>query len=206
MTAGNSRLTRDDGRGRLFFSRSWWIVTRWSDDPSPVANGTIQLTGVEGRRRRRRKRVSLLVFKVRTISTYFGAGSPSASHSMINGLSFSSILCATWNRSSSEGGCLTTCGGDWTAQSNNQRRKQKINFNSPTEEKKKFQRKLSVDWIDTLAASRLYSESDFRDNSAEPSSHPYMKKRVSSLTTDRHFIYSVFFKHFFLLIWSVSIR
>jgi hypothetical protein len=66
----------------------------------------------------------------------------------------------------------------------------------PPPKKKKNQRKLSVDWIDTLAASRLYSESDFRDNSAEPSSHPYMKKRVSSLTTDRHFIYSVFLTFF----------
>jgi len=43
--------------------------------------------------------------------SYVGAGSPSASHSMINGLSFSSARDFTWNRSSSVGGCLMICGG-----------------------------------------------------------------------------------------------
>ena len=35
---------------------------------------------------------------------------------MTNGLSFSSRRWATWKSSSSDGGCLTICGGDWTAQ------------------------------------------------------------------------------------------
>ncbi len=39
--------------------------------------------------------------------TYWGAGSPSASHSMTKGLSFSSALDLTLNSSSSGGGCFT---------------------------------------------------------------------------------------------------
>lgn len=45
---------------------------------------------------------------------YLGAGSPSASHSMINGLSFSFVCSATWNSSSSVGGSLIILGGEWT--------------------------------------------------------------------------------------------
>ena len=43
--------------------------------------------------------------------TYEGVGSPSASHSMIKGLSFSSGLDLTWKSSSSVGGCLIIRGG-----------------------------------------------------------------------------------------------
>ena len=46
--------------------------------------------------------------------TYSGAGSPSASHSIIKGLSFSSGLDLTWNSNSSVGGCFTIFGGLWT--------------------------------------------------------------------------------------------
>lgn len=46
-------------------------------------------------------------------ATYFGAGSPSASHSMMNGLS-TSPLCATWNSNSSTVGCFTIRGGEVT--------------------------------------------------------------------------------------------
>ena len=126
---------------------------------------------------------------------YFGAGSPSASHSMINGLSFSSILCATWKRSSSEGGCLTICGGDWTVR-RNKREKQKINFNSRQNNKTKKntpdERKLSVYCIDTLVASRA----DFRDSSAKLSPVAFIHmKRVSSLTTD-YLLFIPFFSFF----------
>lgn len=47
------------------------------------------------------------------VGTYFGDGSPSASHSMTKGLSFSPG-CATWNSISSVGGCLMMRGGEWT--------------------------------------------------------------------------------------------
>ena len=43
--------------------------------------------------------------------SYSGAGSPSASHSIINGLSLSSALDLTWNNNSSVGGCLIILGG-----------------------------------------------------------------------------------------------
>ena len=43
--------------------------------------------------------------------TYWGAGSPSASHSIMKGLSFSSALDFTWNSSSSVGGSLIIRGG-----------------------------------------------------------------------------------------------
>ena len=46
--------------------------------------------------------------------TYSGAGSPSASHSIMKGLSFSSGLDLTWNSNSSVGGCFTIFGGLWT--------------------------------------------------------------------------------------------
>lgn len=45
--------------------------------------------------------------------THFGAGSPSASHSMMNGLSVSPND-ATWNSISSAMGCLIIRGGEWT--------------------------------------------------------------------------------------------
>lgn len=47
-------------------------------------------------------------------NTYVGAGSPSASHSIKNGLSFSFDCCATWYSSSSVGGCFIILGGEWT--------------------------------------------------------------------------------------------
>jgi hypothetical protein len=43
--------------------------------------------------------------------THFGAGSPSASHSMMNGLSVSPYE-ATWNNISSAIGCLIIRGGE----------------------------------------------------------------------------------------------
>jgi hypothetical protein len=43
--------------------------------------------------------------------THFGAGSPSASHSMMNGFSVSPID-ATWNSISSAIGCLMIRGGE----------------------------------------------------------------------------------------------
>lgn len=46
-------------------------------------------------------------------STHFGAGSPSASHSMMNGFSVSPYE-ATWNSISSAIGCLIIRGGEWT--------------------------------------------------------------------------------------------
>ena len=51
-------------------------------------------------------------------STHFGGGSPSASHSMRKGLSFSSGLVATWKRISRVGGCFTIRGGLWTRKNN----------------------------------------------------------------------------------------
>ena len=45
------------------------------------------------------------------MNTYVGAGSPSASHSMINGLSLSSALVFTRKSNSSVGGCLMIRGG-----------------------------------------------------------------------------------------------
>ncbi len=51
---------------------------------------------------------------VHTWQTYSGAGSPSASHSMMNGLSFSSARDFTWKSNSSVGGCFTIRGGLWT--------------------------------------------------------------------------------------------
>lgn len=45
---------------------------------------------------------------------YLGAGSPSASHSIINGLSFSFCWVTTWKSNSSVGGCLTKRGGEGT--------------------------------------------------------------------------------------------
>ena len=45
------------------------------------------------------------------LSTYTGAGSPSASHSITKGLSFSSALAFTLNNTSSVGGCLIMYGG-----------------------------------------------------------------------------------------------
>ena len=50
--------------------------------------------------------------------TYVGVGSPSASHSMMKGLSFSSGLDLTWKSSSSVGGCFTIRGGLWTGKKN----------------------------------------------------------------------------------------
>lgn len=55
-----------------------------------------------------------LVRRLRMDFTYFGAGSPSASHSIKNGLSFSLDWTATWYSSSSVGGCLIIRGGEWT--------------------------------------------------------------------------------------------
>lgn len=52
-------------------------------------------------------------------NTHLGAGSPSASHSMMNGLSFSLACSATWNSCSSVGGCLMICGGEWTVAQRN---------------------------------------------------------------------------------------
>ena len=46
--------------------------------------------------------------------TYTGAGSPSASHSIMKGLSFSSARDLTWKSNSSVGGCLIIRGGLWT--------------------------------------------------------------------------------------------
>jgi len=37
---------------------------------------------------------------------------------MMKGLSFSFCCCATWNSSSSVGGCFTIRGGDWTVDKN----------------------------------------------------------------------------------------
>lgn len=45
--------------------------------------------------------------------THFGAGSPSASHSIMNGFSVSPEL-ATWKSISSAIGCLMIRGGEWT--------------------------------------------------------------------------------------------
>ena len=47
-------------------------------------------------------------------NTYTGAGSPSASHSIMKGLSFSSGRDLTWKSNSSVGGCFTIFGGLWT--------------------------------------------------------------------------------------------
>lgn len=47
-------------------------------------------------------------------NTYFGAGSPSASHSIKNGLSFSFCCTATWKSCSSVGGCFIIFGGECT--------------------------------------------------------------------------------------------
>lgn len=47
--------------------------------------------------------------------TYVGSGVPSASHSIMNGLSLSFVACATLNSSSSVGGCLIMRGGELTA-------------------------------------------------------------------------------------------
>lgn len=53
-------------------------------------------------------------------NTYVGTGSPSASHSIRNGLSFSLIFFwLTWNNCSSVGGCLDIRGGDWTNKTSN---------------------------------------------------------------------------------------
>lgn len=46
-------------------------------------------------------------------STHFGAGSPSASHSIMNGFSVSPN-CATWKSISSAIGCFVIRGGEWT--------------------------------------------------------------------------------------------
>lgn len=55
------------------------------------------------------------IFAFQLNELYLGAGSPSASHSIKNGLSFSLIFAwATWNNCSSVGGCLDIRGGDWT--------------------------------------------------------------------------------------------
>lgn len=51
----------------------------------------------------------------KTNGTYFGAGSPSASHSMMNGFSVSPYD-ATWNNISSAIGCLMIRGGEWTTE------------------------------------------------------------------------------------------
>lgn len=45
--------------------------------------------------------------------THFGAGSPSASHSIVNGFSVSPAV-ATWKSISSPMGCLIILGGEWT--------------------------------------------------------------------------------------------
>ena len=58
-------------------------------------------------------------FELKKIYTYSGAGSPSASHSMMKGLSFSSGLDLTWNSNSSVGGCFTIFGGLWTEMETN---------------------------------------------------------------------------------------
>ena len=58
------------------------------------------------------------------MNTYTGAGSPSASHSIIKGLSFSSGRDLTWNSNSSVGGCLTIRGGLWTEMETNWNRLQ----------------------------------------------------------------------------------
>lgn len=47
------------------------------------------------------------------MTTHFGAGSPSASHSMMKGFSVSPYD-ATWNNISSAIGCLIIRGGEWT--------------------------------------------------------------------------------------------
>lgn len=45
---------------------------------------------------------------------YLGSGFPSASHSMMNGLSLSLFCTATLKSSSSVGGCLIIRGGEFT--------------------------------------------------------------------------------------------
>lgn len=59
----------------------------------------------------------------KTNETHFGAGSPSASHSMMNGFSVSPYV-ATWNNISSAIGCLMIRGGEWTTE---EERKKLIN-------------------------------------------------------------------------------
>lgn len=51
---------------------------------------------------------------IKFLSTYVGSGWPSASHSIINGLSLSFDCTATLNKSSSVGGCLMMRGGEFT--------------------------------------------------------------------------------------------
>lgn len=48
------------------------------------------------------------------VCTHFGAGSPSASHSIRKGLSFSFDCRATWKSCSSVGGCFIIFGGECT--------------------------------------------------------------------------------------------
>lgn len=52
------------------------------------------------------------------METHFGAGSPSASHSIMNGFSVSPND-ATWNNISSAMGCLIIFGGEWTENGEN---------------------------------------------------------------------------------------
>lgn len=78
------------------------IITRIDDDTEDGAGQFVR----DGSFPRR-----ILISAV--VGTYFGDGSPSASHSMMKGLSFSPC-CATWNSISSVGGCLMMRGGEWT--------------------------------------------------------------------------------------------
>lgn len=56
--------------------------------------------------------------------TYSGSGCPSASHSIMNGLSLSLFCCATLKSNSSVGGCLMIRGGELSEKNNKEEKQQ----------------------------------------------------------------------------------
>ena len=84
-------------------------------------------------------RVSVLKDEHRKTMNYLGDGSPSASHSMTNGLSFSSWRWATWKRISSDGGCFTINGGDCTNKPKKKKHKKNKQLHSFQRQRTVFQ-------------------------------------------------------------------
>lgn len=59
------------------------------------------------------------------VCTYSGSGCPSASHSIMNGLSLSLFCCATLKSSSSVGGCLVIRGGELSTERERERSRER---------------------------------------------------------------------------------